>query len=425
MNPHPQQTMINSLHSELPDSLIPISLEEYKKSNYRFILTESEFQTFKNLYTKIDKHDTQKLILHVIKNESGLIHFNIEATSYVGIYYIPRNPTLIVKPKLEKCHNESQFMQMWQYIEPDSLFVQYLLANGIEMDKGFIEKFLAYFIQTTYDLLNQNRHRCYKQTIEPRHYLKGQMKLLPTLINRSLGKTEIICQFHHLSMESPINRIIKYTYDFIRLLVPSSCQLMFFEVEQLLSDVDISGFQPNEIEHINWTPLTMPFQPIIYFCNFLLNNLAPTLKEGTEAFPSFCFNAWDIFEKFIRCVLQRHIKENLSIIKRERKIRNRSIVPDILGYDIIYNEYLLVADVKYKTYHASSDYHQMSTYLRELQLQQGVLIYPIDLKLEECPDYKFAFFNFNEWSSDKDVYLQKFTNQICEWKNLPSALKRS
>ncbi len=397
----------------------PIIIEEYETCEKKyFLIPENRYSDFETYCTKKDEKKITKLKIHIRQEKfegKDIRQVKLIATSYVGIYNIPdiENSTLIVTPKI----GSIAFLQMLHYINEQDIIIQNIFAHGLEESPDFVEIFLHFLIKTIYELLITAIRKGYDLVNQDIPFIKGRVDYTKTIRHRLQSSNLISCQYYKFNTNTLINKAIKYTLLQIRDVIPPRSIINFREIMMLLNSVNISNFNLNDFNRITYNRLNMKFKNILEFCYLILKNQMVSLEKGEFSFPAFSFNSWNIFEEFIRKILEIHCSNEYFVKKKRYYTKNETVDPDIVLKNRKTRKNDLVIDVKYKESWSRGDYYQIVAFRTSINAIKGMLIYPQKIKRKNKPDYSYEFFDFKEWVNKKERYLEVFTNRIISYIN--------
>nr|MDO8118009.1 hypothetical protein [Candidatus Sigynarchaeota archaeon] len=184
------------------------SLLEYETSDEPFSMNKenfSEFQKFsKNQGIGDQDKERDKLILVDAIEHDGKVNFKVKATSYVGVFSIPGNGTLIVKPKI----GTRAFVKMLDHVSAD-VFFQDIFVEGLSEEADFVEYFIKHFVKKTCDLLLNHKRKGYQIVKARLPHVKGKVNY--TKLVQGTLSTLVECEFYRFDSNTPINQALKFT----------------------------------------------------------------------------------------------------------------------------------------------------------------------------------------------------------------------
>ena len=229
----------------------------------------------------------------------------------------------------------------------------------------------------------------YKENRENLQYLRGNMNVFNTLMNRDLGKRDIFdCSYDELSYDVPINQVLYKAFLKAKQIADiGSIGIMekhFFDVSeiQIIPDVQLSTN-------------TMYCKKALSLAYMILNDLS-IADAGNQAYgQNLLLNFDRLFEEFVKRVLTVYSgdygftywteEKNYAICRTEVDEYYRSYIPDMLYQyqDRCFpiSAYAIV-DMKNKTSKpfSNADVYQMFFYANQLNSKKVVLCYPSNKK---------------------------------------------
>ena len=224
-----------------------------------------------------------------------------------------------------------------------------------------------------------------------RNSLKGQIELIPTLINLTAQKTNPVqCLFYDTTYSIPENRVLaaaagtllrcnavhKEHRDIaIRWMQKlRNIRLQEREFQYIISGLNLKRFTGSRSYYIS----------ALLMARLILGQAGITFDENLHVdIESVLVNMPDLFEKYIRTVLQNFLHpKGYYVEKRKNQTATLftdgtcNLVPDVIISDK--HDIQLILDTKYKPSEtiAAQDYYQMCAYLSGYGIKKGVLILP-------------------------------------------------
>ena len=138
-------------------------------------------------------------------------------------------------------------------------------------------------------LIRQGFHRCYIATEDEMSVLKGKIMLTDTIIQSSLVKKKICCQFDEFTSNNLFNQIIKYTLSCL-IKNPDIKNSIKQEIKkQIIYFGQISEAQPNtnNLQKLKYNRNNHIYKLLISIASMLYNNTLVNEEEGKLAFKDF------------------------------------------------------------------------------------------------------------------------------------------
>jgi len=142
-------------------------------------------------------------------------------------------------------------------------------------------------------------------------FVRGKIDVAESLKTNSLSKRQLYCQYDELSVDSPMNRILKAT-----MLMLLHCDISLVrkkEIKKLL--VFFSGVSSIDVESINWhlryDRNNQTYRMLIAICFFSIKSLIQSKENGSNKMMDFSEEQMSrLYEKFI---LEYYRKEYAKI----------------------------------------------------------------------------------------------------------------
>jgi 5-methylcytosine-specific restriction endonuclease McrBC regulatory subunit McrC len=172
----------------------------------------------------------------------------------------------------------------------------------------------------------------------------------------------------------------------------------------------------------------MELRPQMSLCFLIIENSTVVAKVGDDVrLSAFVIKMEDIFERYIRTVLDDAFKPELRIIDGNKNKRalfknavNPQIPPDMMVYDS--SKCLIVADTKYKEKNSPvvDDWYQLISYSMALEVPSGVLIYsankpstPRSFQIGDKTVWVY-YFSLDQPKHQEEMFVEFFRQRISE-----------
>ncbi|AGK61337.1 McrBC 5-methylcytosine restriction system component [Archaeoglobus sulfaticallidus PM70-1] len=376
-----------------------ITLLEYDSVEYEIVDTEEEGydESEKKLYMS----EKTMLQLERLNREQKFVEIyrgRIKALNYAGvakvgsikIEIIPKfligKDSEEIKPKVM-----SNLLQMLRYTR--RLNIRKVEFAELDFKSDFFEVFVHLFAKNLLNLLKVKHDRGYVRRYDELRFVKERIDTRkyganPAKLHR------IPCIYHERSMDTPINRTLKYTsYLMLRLVRSRENYRLLKQIISILDPVELTPVSPDLVKRISFSRLNAEFEPFINFCWLFLRGCSLTLQASNVEFFSLMIPMERLFEEFIGEVIRdnpRIVPENVrgSILIQKRighlatknGKRKFELRPDIriegVGKAIVDTKYKLLS-LEERNYGVSQqDLYQMYAYCKESDTTKCLLIYP-------------------------------------------------
>jgi 5-methylcytosine-specific restriction endonuclease McrBC regulatory subunit McrC len=317
----------------------------------------------------------------------------LKAKNFVGFIPLDENYLLIVNPKVTvEDFLYILFRAQGKKVKPKDFerVVSTCREKGLEYPNMF--HFLLYvLLQELEKVKTAGFLKRSIPKIENRRSIKGKILVKETLLkNYAIGKrNEIWCSYYDISKKIPENIAIKFTLWLLLNMsdMPHSVVTEFFERYRYFSEIALPSTIDflEEIEDIierNRIPTSRQYyMDILNLCVFFITHSKLEYQSGKNIkLRAFVIDMNATFEEYIRCVLKDGLSKEITINKESRPLFDNknlnefSVEPD---YPIIVNNnFICIADAKYKERPSTNDFYQILAYLDVFGLKKGILIYP-------------------------------------------------
>lgn len=352
---------------------------------------------------------------------------NYAGVAKVGSVTIEILPKFLIGGNLEEIKPRvmSNLLQMLKYTR--RLNVKEVEFAELDVKSDFFEVFVYLFAKNLLNLLKVQQDRGYVRRYDELKFVRERIDTRkyganPAKLHR------IPCIYHERSMDTPINRTLKYTtYLMLKLVRSIENYRLLKQIISILDPVELTPVNPDLIRRISFSRLNAEFEPFVNFCQMFLRGCSLTLQASNVEFFSLMIPMERLFEEFIGEVIRSNpeivpenvrngilIQRRIGYLATKNGKRQFELRPDIRleGIDkaIVDTKYKLLS-VKEKNYGVSQqDLYQMYAYCKESGAKKCLLIYPEGLngKIE------------SRWKLGKDGDIELYVKTISLMHNLTS-----
>lgn len=266
-----------------------------------------------------------------------------------------------------------------------------LVTDELDM----FEVFIGIFAKNLISLLKSNRHRDYIKRSEKLHFVREKIN---TKNYGNPAKLHVIpCTYHEFSIDTTLNRTLKYTVYLLSKRVESIVNFqMLKEINSILEDVTLEPIDIDKIDTISYNRLNDCFKPYIEICKIFLQNSTLSLQASQIDTFSLLIPMERLFESFIANLLQQNqeyfFDPDVTVSKQKcighlvksldgSKDNDFRLIPDIVieGRNEKY-----IIDTKYKLLNrndtklgvSQQTMYQMYAYATKSRAKSIILLYP-------------------------------------------------
>ncbi|MEJ2249573.1 MAG: hypothetical protein P8Y97_07930 [Candidatus Lokiarchaeota archaeon] len=426
----------------------PIEINEYENFPHPVEISinnlEKFYSEFKNKFTIKPNYDTfEKIKENIIKNsrynkKSQKFQLDLGAKYYIGIIKLPNDQTVIIKPKVG---NNVKFLHMFEYVNPQYAQIFYDITQKIKPESDFLHILINRFISLIERLIRTSLMKNYKPVLNCLNNIKGKIAVRESIKRPYFLRGKLVCGYDDFSFDIVENQIVKLALYKLRFIANKKQQK---RIQGLLSEmhkVSLREFKVEDIEKIKYQRFNYRYKKIHNYCKMIIGRFSFGFETGNNEWFSMLLNSWDIYERFLRKILEKYLKKilgsNFLIEKRNiGKIQSwdkNKLTPDII---LLRNsEILLLFDAKYKLESSNEDRRQGREYIHEFlkKNERGdvefkvrnrnlLLIYPdnesnnYEFKLiENKPLEKFGYIfahSIDLTKIDNKIYLESWVRKI-------------
>jgi len=395
--------------SEYEDFPAPIEISIKNLDNFysefkdKFEITPT-FEFYKNIKKKI-KED------HRYNGKNNKFKLNLKSRYYIGIIKLPNNKTVIIKPKIS---NDVKFLHMFEYVDPQYAKIFFDITQKITPESNFLTLLIERFISLAERLLRRTLVKNYTPVLSRSNKIRGKLCQRDTIKNPIFLKGKVVCVFDDFVPDILENQIVKFALFQLKFIAGQKYQARIHNLLIKMGDISLKQIKIEDIDKIKYNHLNIHYKNVHNYCRMIIGRFSFGFELGKHEWFSMLLNSWDIYERFLRKIMEKYLKEklgpDLSIEKKGIKPKpwdKNKLFPDIIIRKD--DEVLLLCDAKYKLEYEIKDIYQAAYYIRlfskrnekgDLKFEEKnrnfVLIYPTNEKsnynskpLEE-KSYKFG-----------------------------------
>lgn len=346
--------------------------------------------------------EKRKINLNCIDFQQDIVSF---PQAYVGYIYLPTRK-IIIDPKHEGL-DLKHILRMYYFLYASE--ISDLDEPIYDVDKGGTYDLIELFFAELDKVIKKGLPMEYRESRENLPYLRGNINLVQTIMNRELGKRELFdCSFDELTKNCIINQVLyKACNKLIRITDNEKVSFMkkYFAT---VSDID-------HIPEITLNVNTMYCKKALTLAYMILNEWSVSDYGNYTYGQDLLINFDRLFENFVKKILTLYSGDhNFSYWDEEKQYAicrdsddrsySKSYIPDML-YLCQEQENSIhagcILDMKNKTSNpfSNADVYQMFFYANQLHSRRAILCYPC------CEERKNALLKFdNEMFSLKKIH---------------------
>ena len=285
---------------------------------------------------------------------------------------------------------------------------------------------------------------------------KGKLHISKHIRENLVDKSKFYCKYRKLTMDTTINRVIRYTY---KLLTQKQNNLntLLQEIAEYDARLQSFGVQQekislSEIKNIRYSKLNLHYKKVMELSKIIIQNQVAQSDLSLKSNNSFSYflDISQIWEDYLLKVLQKNLPEYEIYSPNDDKGDNlfndgyRQIRPDIIIKKA--GEIVAILDAKYKWYDkigkfasvpngvSRDDLYQMTTYMYHYAKQDkkvlGLFISPMGQEnvslhtLANNLNHKIGVLNLNIEQFNNDFSLENINTEEKKFiKNLKKELQ--
>jgi 5-methylcytosine-specific restriction enzyme subunit McrC len=310
--------------------------------------------------------------------------YELQPKGYVGHFPISDDLFVIITPKV-------QIANLFRMLEYAFDLKSFEILPGdarIETIEELFELFASILAQRVLLRVNKGLYCSYFVETDLLPFVRGRIRIAPTLRNTARGATKLCCSYEEHSYDVEDNRILFWTLYCLRRLsfTPGKAQQQVrLAYRALLGSVTLEQIDPNECLGRSYHRLNEDYQAMHRLCGLLLRHLGPGLHEGETHLLPFRVYMPTLFELFVFRWLKEHLEQRtpeIEVIPKQEAHMESSFElkyeMDIALLDRQTGEVVAILDTKYKKdkVPGRDDLHQVAIYAKLAHSSYAILVYP-------------------------------------------------
>jgi len=235
------------------------------------------------------------------------------------------------------------------------------------------------------DRVRKGLYRSYVGHEETMAYVRGRVRVMPTLRASIRGSLHMRCQFEDHTPDLEDNRILAWTlYRLPRLKIEreSVRRLIGQAYRALAGTVDVVSMDPKACVGRFYHRLNDDYRPMHGLCRFFLEQCGPGIDEGEREFMPFTLHMPALFESFVAEWLGMNLDGDRYVTPQYRAdldtMGHFAFRIDLVIRDVQTDSVLAVLDTKYKRNPdpQEQEIQQIVAYAESLRTPNAILVYP-------------------------------------------------
>lgn len=364
-------------------------------------------------------------IENTIKIDRNRYLCSIKANYHVGLLKLSDLKNIIIQPKIPLAN----FIAMLAFINADYATLYNDLIRELKKETSFFSAFIEMFLDKVEDFSFKHFRKDYTRLSSLKKVPKGKINVYKSLMNITSVIPQFWIESFYPTVDTPNNQVIKFTLEFIRFSIPEKSITKYRRIMNLLEETKYKQWTSAEIDQLSYNRLTEPYKEIHSICKIIIEDFSVNFQTGKRNFFSFVMNAWNVYEKFLRKIIERYQTvysvDAIRIKRISQKIdwdnrQSNKMRPDIILHSD--EGIAIMIDAKYKQKFDRNDRYQIYSYMGDKNVRNGYLIYPLSDSLNEEAitsmgafgtgqiDIKYKLIDLSRITNEK--YLQTFVSDI-------------
>ena len=364
-------------YENFPNS-IEISINNLEKFYSEF---KNKFE-IKPIYDNYQRYKNDITRHHRYNESTHKFRLDLKAKYYIGIIKLPNEQTVIIKPKVGR---DVKFLHMFEYVDPQYAHIFHDITQCITPESNFLKILIEKFLTLVERLLRSSLMKNYQTSIILSNKLKGKLNQRETIKNIKFLKGQIVCECDDFTLNIIENQIIKLALFKVRYIATKNQQARIRQLVIEMENVSLKEFEVEEIERIKYTRFNIRYKKIHNYCKMIIGKFSFGFETGNHEWFSMLLNSWDIYERFLRKILEIYLKSSFGpdLLVEKKNIGewnswdDQKLFPDIITRKN--DKILLLSDAKYKLEYSTGDRRQGREYIHEFlkKFERGDLDFDI------------------------------------------------
>jgi 5-methylcytosine-specific restriction enzyme subunit McrC len=310
--------------------------------------------------------------------------YQLQPKGYVGHFPISDDLFIIITPKV----HIANLFRMLEYAFDLKSFDILPGEAHIETVEELFERFASILAQRVLLRVNKGLYCSYFEETDLLPFVRGRIRIAPTLRNTARGATKLCCSFEEHSYDVDDNRILFWTLYCLRRLslTPGKAQQQVrLAYRALLGSVSLKQIEASECLGRSYHRLNEDYKAMHRLCGLLLQHIGPGLHEGETHLLPFRVHMPSLFELFVFRWLKEELEyrtPEIEVVKKQEAHMEGSYElkyeMDIALLDRQTGEVVAILDTKYKKdkVPGRDDLHQVAIYAKLAHCSYAILVYP-------------------------------------------------
>jgi 5-methylcytosine-specific restriction enzyme subunit McrC len=278
--------------------------------------------------------DESRSVIEVRQNQIG--SYDVTFREVVGVVQLGSLRIRIV-PKIPWHH--------FIYIASRSEFSARLSSQITAVDSGFefLEILCRWFINAAEGLVRMGLRQDYTEITQEIEEVRGRLIAIETATEVLKGRPVASCAFDELSIDTPLNRILRAACERVSCLKGISDSSRR-RARRLVYRMDGIGLLLHADRRLKPDRLSKNYVRAISLASLIIDGSGISLSDGKTQGTSFLLRTPEIIEDGLRSIIAGGLPD-FKVTKRRQMLGNSGIS---MNPDIVFGDRLAIADVKYK-----------------------------------------------------------------------------
>jgi len=244
-------------------------------------------------------------------------------------------------------------------------------AAAVEPGFEFLDILCRWFIDAADRLVRLGLRQDYTEDIQELEEIRGRLQALETATEILKGRPVVSCTFDELSVDTPLNRIVRATCQRVARLEGISDDSRR-RARRIAYRMDGIGPLRSTDRRLKPDRLTKSYIHSLSLARLIFDGCGISLSDGQTQGTSFLLRTPEIIEDGLRSIIAEGLP-NIQVSKRRQMLGDSGIS---MNPDIVFGNRLAIADVKYKYFGRDwnrNDFNQVVAFATAFDSQRCAL----------------------------------------------------
>lgn len=303
---------------------------------------------------------------------------------YIFVFQLPSGQVLRSRPR----HPVKNVFRMLAHAYGLDVFLDPNLAGLTEMD-DLVELVTQQFVASVEARLAAGLFREYVDVAENLIALRGRISFVEDMRQNAVLRQRTYCAYSDLRWDVPENQVLKFVTRLLLGTAPGGdLEDRLTAIDRTMDEVSVVPFLSADVARFTYHRHTVDYRPIHDLCRLVIDSYGVFEDEGTFLFPGFALSMEDLFERFLRGLLDSRLAGSYEVLKETGGTTTslgiryfpRGTPEECISLepDLVFQRGLsvqAVGDCKFKLAPSSGDFYQVLAYCIGKNTEKGLLLF--------------------------------------------------